>query len=249
MSINTIIVEDEPLSMAFLKNLLAEYCPEVSIVATATTEADAIAAIAALQPHLVLMDIELQQGNGFGVLQGTREYDYHIVFTTALDYSGIRSIRFSGVNYLQKPIDIDSLQTVITAINEAEKERSKTAVKHLLQTLDNNNEPSTLLLNTMNGGYYIPLEEIVFIMTQGSNCIFYTANEIITAIGSNLRDYELLLNEPAFFRLHSDYIIQLGKVDLHSKVETGTVKMINKAVIPVSPKKQAALGSLLSITA
>ena len=235
--------------MAFLKNLLAEYCPEVSIIATAATEADAIAAITALKPDLVLMDIELQQGNGFGVLQGTRNIDYHIIFTTALDYSGIRAIRFSGVNYLQKPIDIDSLQTAITAMNDSEKQRSRTAVKHLLHTLDNNNEPSTLLLNTMRGDFYIGLDNIIYIRSQGNSCTFYTAEDAITATGSQLRDYELLLSEQSFFRLHADYIIQLDKVDLHSKTAPGTVHMINKAEVPVSPKKQAALALLLPVTA
>ena len=245
MSLSTIIVEDEPLSMAFLQNLLAAYCPGVQVIATASTEAEAVAAITSLHPQLVLMDIELQQGNGFAVLQQSRHIDYHVIFTTALDYSGIRAIRFSGVNYLQKPIDIESLQAAINNLTNGENCCGKTALQHLLITLDNENQPKTLLLNTVNGYRYITLSEIIFISAKDGDCIFHTLKETVIAAGCNLRDYELMLNENSFFRVHTDYIIQLDKADFQLKSEPGTVTMINKAVIPVSPKKQAELGSLL----
>ncbi|MBC7933793.1 MAG: response regulator transcription factor [Rhizobacter sp.] len=245
MIIKTIIVEDEPLSMFFLKNLLAEYCPQVNVIATPATEDDAVAAIASLQPDLVLMDIELQQGNGLAVLQRTRQYSYAIIFTTALDYSGIRAIRFSGVNYLQKPIDIDALQAVIQKIAAYKTEEGEIAVQHLLTTLDNNNQPTTLLLNTAAGNYYVSLQEIIYITIQNTGCIFYTETNAVPVTGSSLKDYEVLLNELGFFRPHADYIIRLDKVNTRSKIENGNIALLNNILIPVSPKRQAQLGSLL----
>ena len=245
MTIRTIIVEDEPLSMMFLKNLLAEYCPQVNVIATPCTEEDAVIAITSLQPGLVLMDIELQQGNGFSVLKRTRHHNYQVVFTTALDHSGIRAIRFSGVNYLQKPIDMEALQTVIKKIAADKTNQAAIAVQHLLKTLDNNNQPATLLLETGAGNQYIQLSEIIYITFENGACIFHTGNNAVSALGYNLKDYDILLNELGFFRPHADYIIHLDKVALQARPVQDTITMMNQTAIPVSPKRQEEFSCLL----
>lgn len=244
MNLNTIIVEDEPLSRIFLKNLLEEYCPDINIIGYASAEDEAVESINLLKPDLVLMDIELQQGNGFKVLQRTRHCNYNIIFTTALDYTGIRAIRFSAVNYLQKPIDIEHLQAAVQHIVQS-KQHNKIAVGHLLQTLDNNHQPSTVFLNTLNGPAFVELSSILYIKLQHPGCLFFTEKETITVNNCNLKEFELMLNDLGFFRPHSDYIVQLEKVDIHSKNNNGQIRMMNNDIIPVSPKKQEQLDLLL----
>ena len=249
MPVTTIIAEDEPLSRAFLKNLLAEFCPEVNVVATPATEDETIATILTLQPQLVFMDIELQQGTGFKVLQKTRQHNYHVIFTTALDHSAIRAIRFSGVAYLQKPIDIDALKLLVKETDcDSAPTHSQAAVQHLLHTLDNHGKPLQLLVNSPSGRHYIDLSEIIYIKAQGTESIFYTNQDVISAHDHNINDYEKLLNDLGFLRTHPEYIIQIGKVAAYSGVGTASVKMLNNEMIPVSPKRQARLQDLLAAT-
>ncbi len=246
MTINTILVEDEPLSRLFLKNLLAEYCPYINVLASPGTEDEAVEAIELLKPDLVLMDIELQQGNGFSVLQRTsKTTGYDVIYTTALDYTGIKALRFSGVSYLQKPIDIQSLQTAMQRML-GNKQDHKKALEHLLVTLDNDNKPSSIFLHTTAGELHVPLASILFIKMQENACVFYTEEELLLVKNCNLKEFEQLLSEAGFYRPHADYLVQLEKVAAYSNLKQGHVIMKNDAIVPVSPKKQEELKTLLS---
>ncbi|RYY70212.1 MAG: response regulator transcription factor [Chitinophagaceae bacterium] len=242
MSVPAIIVEDEPLSRAFLKNLLAEFCPQINVIATASSENEATELIVSLKPALVFMDIELQQGTGFAVLQRTRHMEYYIVFTTALDYSGIRSLRFSGVPYIQKPIDFESLQTII---NEMEcgntTGKGKIAKEHLLHTLDHSNRPAYLLVFTADGPQYVQLDDIIYLQASNNDTVFHLKEDTITAKGLQIKELEKLLDDISFFRPHPDFIIQLNKVAATLSSEAASVRLLNEVVIPVSPKKESEL--------
>src|SRR5690554_3643970 len=145
MNLRTIIVEDEPLARLFLENLLKEFCPNTEIVAQAKTEDEAVSLIEAYKPDLLFLDIELQQGSGFGVMQriNTRP---RIIFTTAYDHYAINAIRLSGIEYLLKPFDSDSLQTAISSACEKTSEHAAQAIEHMMETLANNNTAVHLAL-------------------------------------------------------------------------------------------------------
>ncbi len=247
MNIKTIIVEDEPLSRIFLKNLLAEFCPSIVVVATAATENEAVKCIEIHAPDLVFMDIELQQGTGFSVLQRTRHLSYHIIFTTALDYAGIRAIRYSGVDYIQKPIDIQSLQYLIDCMHgKVRPGLGKQAVEHLLETLDNDHTPIHLLVHTVDGAQYLKMKEILFIEGSAGGCVIQTISETVMVPHVDLKDFEKLLESSSFFRLHVSYIINLLQVRSTEGIRDHSITLSNGRSIPVSPKKTAELQLLLA---
>ncbi|WP_332914020.1 LytR/AlgR family response regulator transcription factor [Algoriphagus boritolerans] len=74
--------------------------------------------MAQLRPELVFMDIELQTGTGFDVLQKVRHLDFHLIFTTAFEHYAIKAIKFSSIDYLLKPIDLEEL---IASVQKAKK--------------------------------------------------------------------------------------------------------------------------------
>ena len=247
MSLRTIIVEDEPLSRAFLNNLLTEFCAEVEVLAIVPTEAEAVEAIERLQPELVFLDIELQQGTGFEVLKKTQHHTYQVIFTTAFDHYSINAIKFSGVDFLQKPIDFEALQLLITNVIRKQKCGSgEIAVKHLLQTLDNDNVPKHLLVQTPEGGQYIAIAEIIFIELAESGCVYHTDAARISSTCKGIKELEQMLNDQHFLRVQNGYIINCNKVDAASIPESGFVTMTNKSIIPVSLKKVEELKHILS---
>lgn len=247
MALRTIIVEDEPLSRAFLNNLLSEFCPEVEVLTIVPTEKEAVEAIERLKPDLVFLDIELQQGTGFEVLKKTQQHKYQVIFTTAFDHYSINAIKFSGVDYLQKPIDFEALQLLIQAvINKQKCGSGAIAIKHLLQTLDNNNVPRHLLVKAPEGGQYIEIAEIIFIELADTGCVFYTDTARITSTCKGIKELEQMLYDQHFLRVQNGYIINCRKLDAISLPERGFVTMTNKCIIPVSPKKTTELKNILS---
>ena len=246
MTLRTIIVEDEPLSRAFLNNLLSEFCPEVEVLTIVPTEAEAVEAIEQFKPDLVFLDIELQQGTGFEVLKKTQQQKYQVIFTTAFDHYSINAIKFSGVDYLQKPIDFEALQLLIrNVIRKQECGSGEIAVKHLLATLQNNNVPRHLLVKASEGEQYIEIAEIIFIELAETGCVFCTDTARITSTCKGIKELEQMLYEQHFLRVQNSYIINCKKIDAVSVPESGFVTMINKSVIPISPKKVAELMHIL----
>jgi len=244
--LKTIIVEDEPLSRAFLNNLLSEFCPEVEVLTIVPTEAEAVEAIKNLQPDLVFLDIELQQGTGFEVLKKTQQHKYQVIFTTAFDHYSINAIKFSGVDFLQKPIDFEALQLLIRNVIRKQKCGSGAiAVKHLLKTLENNNVPEQLLVQSDTGAVYIPVADIIYIELSDSGCVFNTTTAKTRATGTGIKEYEQMLADHHFLRLHHAYIINCKQIAV-SIPGTGFVTMKDKSNIPVSPKKAEELKYILS---
>jgi two-component system LytT family response regulator len=229
-----LIVEDEPLSRLYLSNLLAEAFPEITIVGTATNELAAIAAIRELQPELLFIDIELQQGSGFGIVQQIADIDDYIVFTTALDLHATSLLRLSGVSYIQKPIDLECLMAAVNG--RKDKAHNDLALQHLCASLKHNGIPQSILLAHSNYPEYMALKDIIAIEGLGKCCrIWPIAGQPIDA-AYELKDLEDLLKAFGFFRPHMQYII--NRLHVLGVNEDGTLLRLKGGMeLPVSQKK------------
>ena len=117
MSLKAVIVDDEMHSRETLKNLVQEFCSDVEVVGMAGSVKEALSIISAALPDLVFLDIELQPGTGFDVLTQLKDLNFDVIFTTAFEQYAIKAVKFSSLDYLLKPIDVEELQQAV------EKER------------------------------------------------------------------------------------------------------------------------------
>ena len=93
-----IIIEDEPLSVAELRTTLAEVAPQIEVVATASSVAEAAAVIAGVGHDLIFMDIHLGDGSGFDIFQRT-EISVPVIFITAYDSYALKAFENKGIDY------------------------------------------------------------------------------------------------------------------------------------------------------
>src|SRR4051812_28844330 len=107
--INAIIVDDEPYCCEALSILLQRYCPQVDVLGSYHSGADALEAIRGQRPQLLFLDIETPRMNGFELLEKVKEQPFELIFTTSYDQYAIKAIRFSALDYLLKPIDREEL--------------------------------------------------------------------------------------------------------------------------------------------
>ena len=107
-----IIIEDEPLSVAELRTTLAEVAPQIEVVATASSVAEAAAVIAGVGHDLSFMDIHLGDGSGFDIFQRT-EISVPVIFITAYDSYALKAFENKGIDYLLKPFGREDLQRAI----------------------------------------------------------------------------------------------------------------------------------------
>ena len=120
------IADDEPLSREKLRFLL-EKESDVQIVAECTGVDDTLSAIRSHRPDLLLLDIELEGGNGFDILRSVPNSELPIViFTTAYDSYALQAFEAHALDYLLKPFDQERLRRAL--------DRAKTLCGALAET-------------------------------------------------------------------------------------------------------------------
>ncbi len=239
--LRAIIVEDEKHNRETLKNLLTEFCAGVQVKGMAASIDEALPMIRTEHPDLVFLDIELQTGTGFDLLAQLQDLDFEVIFTTAFEQYAIKAIKFSSLDYLLKPIDLEELQA---AVAKAVKKKSGAEQKARLDILLAHLKPSVqsdrrICLSTADGLEFITTSDILYCEANGSYTNFHLKNERKIMVSKNLKEYESLFDENQFMRVHNRYLINLREVRRFVKTEGGYILMNNEAQIGISPKKRA----------
>lgn len=240
MKYKALIVEDEVRSRDFLKNLVEEFCPQLAIAATASNVEEAVELINTLSPDIVFMDIEMQTGTGFDVLQQVNKRNFHVIFTTAYDHYAIKAIRFSAVDYLLKPINLEELQVAVNkAIDGIQKNEEGNRIELLIKNLRRPaGEDFSISLSTSDGIEFIQLATIIRLEANGPYTTFFMKDGRKIMVSKNLKEYELLLSDHGYFRVHNSHIINLKEVRKMVKTDGGYAVMNDDSMIAISPKKK-----------
>lgn len=121
--IRTMIVDDEPIARRHVRNILSAD-PQVQIVGECGNGRDAVEAISTLTPDLVLLDIQMPELDGFGVLAAVGvDRMPAVIFVTAYDEYALQAFDVNALDYVLKPVTADRL---LLAVNRA-KQRLRTA--------------------------------------------------------------------------------------------------------------------------
>ena len=236
----SIIVDDELLVAKNMELLLNRYCPEVEVAAIAHSAEEAEKVIKDLTPDLVFLDVEMPHGNGFDLLKKFNQIKFGVIFVTAFDHYAIRAIKYSAIDYLLKPIDIDEL---VIAVHKAQTQlKSKSVTESLNILLHNVAQPAAKLqklsLPTIDGMIFINVNDIMYCRSEGNYTTFYLENGQTPLITRQIGVYEELLPEPLFCRIHRQYIINVNKVSKYVKGRGGHVVMSDGKEIDVSARKK-----------
>lgn len=240
MSLKAIIVEDEKNSRETLKNLLEEFCVDVEVVETAASVDEAVTKIASLHPDVVFLDIELQTGTGFDVLSQLRDINFEVIFTTAFEQYAIKAVKFSSLDYLLKPIDLEELQK---SIEKAKKKKNQDVYKKQLETLMLNLKQqhpklNKICLSTADGFEFINTADILYCKAEGSYTTFILNNNSKLLVSKHLKEYESLLLEQQFMRVHNSFLINLNEVKKFVKSDGGYIIMNNNDTVSISRSKK-----------
>lgn len=109
--LRVLLVDDERLARAELRRLLKMH-PAVEVVGEAASALEAMAQIAALQPDLLLLDVQMPGGSGFDLLAAL-DAAPDVIFCTAHDQYALQAFEASALDYLQKPVQAQRLATAL----------------------------------------------------------------------------------------------------------------------------------------
>lgn len=238
--LTAIIIDDESSSRNALKQKLANYCPQVQVIAECEDGEEGIKNIEDKRPDIIFLDVEMPRMNGFTMLQQLRNRNFELVFITAYDHYAIKAIRFSALDYLVKPVEVEDLKV---AVQKAEEKRKQFAGNERLELLLQNlvsekREQQRIAIPSMDGLQFINLSDIIYLEAQSNYTLFYLQNASKLTVSKTLKDFEELLPPGVFIRIHHSYIINKTAVDKYIKGEGGQVVMHNGAVLDVARRKK-----------
>src|SRR5688572_26545951 len=104
-----IVIDDELKSREGLKKMIESFCKGVEVCAVCENVKESIAAIQKHKPDFIFLDVQMRGETGFDLLTQLKNIDFEIIFTTAHSEYAIKAIKFSAIEYLLKPIDLEEL--------------------------------------------------------------------------------------------------------------------------------------------
>lgn len=244
-----IIIEDEPHGRETLKNLLNDYCEEVEIVSLCSTVPEGIQAIQSQRPDLVFLDIELHSGTSFEILERIRQFDFEVVFTTAFEDYAIRAIKFSALDYLLKPIDITELREAVTKARHRREEtlQNKNLYNLVKNLSDLNDSHKTITLSTSEGLEFVDVSDIIKLEADGSYTLFHLKQNRKLLVSKNLKEYENLLSDCKFYRVHHSCVINLNEVEKYVRQDGGYIVLKDGSHANLSQKRKEKFLELMNL--
>ncbi|MGD9486462.1 MAG: LytR/AlgR family response regulator transcription factor [Calditrichaceae bacterium] len=253
--IRTIIVDDEEKSRKILTGMLKKNCPQVEVAAGADSVAAAKVLINKYNPDLIFLDIIMPVSDGFTLLEDLGDRNPEIIFITSYHQYAIKAIRFSALDYLLKPIHKEELQIAVNKVEKRIKERDarKLLNERITVFLENNSVVGMnkkIGLATQSGIFFVKIGDIVLCKAEGNySVIFLATGRKEEIVARTLRDFEDLLSDYNFFRIHRSYLINLlqivkyNRTDLSSAHHSdgGSVLLSNNMILPVSRDKRKQL--------
>lgn len=237
--INCVIIDDEPKNNRLLQNMLSMHCQDVNILAVETNAKSGVEIIRELQPQLVFLDIEMPHLSGFDVLKQLEPLSFEVIFVTAFSHYAVDAFEHQATGYITKPVNAEKLQA---AVNTAIKRiGEKTINKNLFSLLAQNNRqeiPDKIPLSTTGGLLFVKLADIVFCESSGNYTHFFLNDGKKTVVSRQLGEYEKLLPENSFIRIHDKYIISLSYIKEYIKGSGGEVVLENGKQLPVATRRK-----------
>lgn len=249
MQIKTIIIDDEASNRDVLRKLLQKFCPEITFCGEASNPNEGYELIHHIKPELVFLDIQMPQGNAFQMLNKFSTIDFKIIFVTSYDQYAIRAIKYSALDYLLKPVEVEEL---IEAVN-----RTKTAImksdhqsEQVIHLLNNTKElelDRSLAIHDRGKVRFIKIGDIHFIEADVNYAIIHLGGGEKVVTSRNLKELEEVLEDSKLFlRINKSCLVNVNYVTSYSKKEPYILTLLSGQEFEISRRKKHEVNERLS---
>jgi two-component system, LytTR family, response regulator len=233
--ITAIIIDDEPASAQALAMKISKISEDVEVLQRYISAKEATKNIEKLQPDLVFLDIEMPEMDGFGFLEQFPNRNFEVIITTAHGEYAIKAVRQSAIDFLLKPVNLEELELALVRLRQkiAAKTKNDKALKTKL-----NAQFDKIPIPSMRGLLFLPVKEILYLLSDGNYSTIFLENGQKIVSSRNLGEYESLLSELQFFRIHHSCLINLSQVREYLKGEGGSVILTDGTELDVSKRRK-----------
>ncbi len=245
MQLKSIIIDDSDQAREYLKGQLNAVFPNLFLIEEASGVVEGAKLIRNSKPNLVFLDIQLNDGTGFDLLEVIGQVDFSVIFTTASDAHAIKAFRYSAVDYLLKPINEINFKT---AVERAIKNKPVKASLDVLidRGKKHNKLQDKLALHTQEKIAVVDIKNIVRCEADVNYTCFYFNDKTKMMVTRTLKDFEEILEEKGFLRVHQSHLVNVSYIKEFNKRDGGYLLLSEGSNVPVSMRKRTQVMDLLS---
>lgn len=235
-----LIIDNEINLRNGIKILLKNYCPEVISIAEADGVRTGLEMISNFKPDVLLLDVEMEDGSGFDLMNQIQEPDFELIFVTAHNKYAIDAFHFSAIDYLLKPVDPEALQKSLhKASGKIRNKNLQLQLQVLLQQLNGiQNKDRKIVLKDLENTWFIKVADILYCEAEGTYTRFFLQNTEPILVSKNLKEYEDILEPLGFLRTHHSFLANPDKIKYYDKTDGGALILEDGHSIPVSQRKK-----------
>ncbi|HDO26971.1 MAG TPA: response regulator transcription factor [Bacteroidetes bacterium] len=239
--LKAVVIEDEPKTREAITNIINRLCHDIKVVANGHNIKTGIDAIYNGHPDILLIDVELSDGTAFDILRHVFNIDFQIIFVTAHEGYALKAIKFSAFDYILKPFSVEELTLAVDKAAEAvSRKKTEVNLETLLNNIDNR-EQKRIVLKTADEIHLVNISDIINCEADSSYTHFFLKDGSQLTVSNHLKEYDELLKDHHFFRVHHSYLVNLNEVKKFHKISNAYVLMSNGKKVPVSSRKKERL--------
>lgn len=243
--IKAIIIDDIEQARITLKKDLETYAPDVQIIGEANGVIEGAKLLKNIQPDILFLDIQMQDGSGFDLLDILKDISFKIIFITASDAHAIKAFRYAAIDYLMKPVDPDELTAALDKFR-AQKLNENEKYKLLNDSLKNHQKPNErLALHTQDKIHIVNINDILRCESSVNYTEFHFNGGKKLLVTKTLKDFEDLLGDQGFYRVHQSHLVNTKYIKEFVKTDGGYLLMNDGFNVPVSVRKKAEVIKML----
>lgn len=236
--IKVVLIDDEVSFRETMKLYLEDY--EVEILGEAGNIKDGLALLKKTKPDVAFLDIQLQDGTSFEMLEDLGRVDFDIIFSTAYDQFAIKAFNFSAIGYLLKPTDKEELAKVMSRLEETSSKEINKRLDILKKTYQNPNSFEKISVPAVDGIYFVKIKDIVRCEASDNYTFIHMNSGKKITVAKTIKEYELMLTDAGFYRVHKSHLINLNYMKKYVKGDGGYIVMEDDKTVEVSRRRKNA---------
>lgn len=238
--IRAIIIEDEINSQELLKSILEKHHDNIKVEGITDGVESGIELIKELKPDVIFLDVEIQGGTGFDLLNAFTNPEFKVIFVTGYDHYALKAIKYAALDYVLKPINLEEIKRAINRITLL-KSSQQDNISFLQENISKApEEMDQLIISDEKSHTIVKFENILFVKADRTYVSFFLENAKQLMVSNTLHFYESLLPTSVFYRTHKSYLVNIKKVLKVGIGRGGCVKLKEGFELPIAYRRKTA---------
>ncbi len=239
--IRALLISGDRQTSPIIIPALSDYCPRVHYLGEAGSIREAIPRMTAEQPDLIILDTKLPDGSGYELFRHADPAAYKIIILSNHIEYALNAFKIGAVDFLLKPPDAEELAKAVNKACDLIGNEEKLQSELLAEHIRNLNRKEKIILKTFDHVHIINQDEIIRIEADKNYSTFYIVDGRKILVSRSIKEFEDLLDDKGFFRIHKSHLINMSRIRYFDKAEGGYVVMSDGVPVPVASRKRDML--------